>query len=315
MSWFNSDRTRHGGLQGKIVLLTGAGAGIGAATAAELLHLGAVPVLMDCDDAGLQSTAADLGGGLLTITGDVSRSSDCEDAVARAINRYGRIDIVWANAGIAAFGPLLHTDPAAWRRCMEVNVFGVFNTVRAALPSIMATRGYVLVSASVSSFSHPPGVSAYAASKSAVEAMCNSWRIELAAHGVDIGVIHASWVRTALVDEGAMHPGFRRLREAVPWPLSQVISSERAARAIVGGLERRARQIWVPGWVRYLHWLRPLLHTAVAERKLIEAAPEIEESCKQTIALNGLAASSYPPREFARQQEAGTHREPSDELN
>lgn len=312
MSLMNSKPMGKRGMQGKVVLLTGAGSGIGAAAAAELLTLGAIPVLMDCDEAGLQATAAALGGDLLTITGDVSRPGDCEDAVARALQCFGHIDIVWANAGIAAFGPLLYTDPAAWQRCIEVNVFGVFNTVRAALPSILAARGYVLVSASVSSFSHPPGVSAYAASKSAVEAMCNAWRIELAAHGVDVGVIHASWVKTALVDEGAMHPGFRTLRETVPWPLSGEITAKQAASAIVSGLQRRARQIWVPGWVRYLHWLRPLLHTAMAERKLVQAAPDIEESCRQTIALNGLAASSFPPREFARQQEAIAVRGPTE---
>lgn len=92
----------------------------------------------------------------------------------------------------AASRPLALTDPAAWQRCFEVNVFGVFNSVRAALPEITRRKGVVLVSASASSFAHPPALSAYAASKAAVEALCNSWRIELAAHGVAVSVIHAS---------------------------------------------------------------------------------------------------------------------------
>lgn len=185
-----------------------------------------------------------------------------------------------------------------------MNVFGVLNTVRAALPAILERRGYVLVSASVSSFAHPPGVSAYAASKSAVEAMCNAWRIELAAHGVDVGVMHASWVKTALMEEGGLHPGFIRLRQTMPWPLAQAITAPKAAAAVVLGMKRRARQIWIPSWVRALHWLRPLLHNRFAERSLRLAAPEIERLCQQTIATNGLTASSFPPRELARQMQA-----------
>ena len=303
MNWFKLSRRARYDLKDRVVLVTGAGSGIGAATAAELLQFGAIPVLMDCDETALRTTLLDLNSDLLTITGDVSRALDCDFAVSRTLERFGRIDIVWANAGIAAFGPVLYTDPAAWKRCIEVNVLGVFNTVHAALPAVLQSGGYVLVSASVSSFAHPPGVSAYAASKSAVEAMCNSWRIELAARGVAVGVIHASWIRTALMDEGGLHPGFRRLRQTTPWPLGKEFTSQQAARSIVAGMERRARQIWVPGWVQCLHWLRPLLHTVVAERPLLLAAPEIDELCKQTIAINGLTASSFPPRELARQKE------------
>ena len=62
------------------------------------------------------------------------------DAVAAAIERHGHLDVVWANAGLASFGPLAHTDPVAWQRCIEVNVLGVFHTVRAALPAIMRRR-------------------------------------------------------------------------------------------------------------------------------------------------------------------------------
>ena len=304
MNWLQRRSPDLQSLTNKVVLVTGAGSGIGAATATELMKAGAIPVLVDCDEAGLHATKKSLGADVLTICSDVSSASDCELAVLRTLERYGRIDIVWANAGIAAFGPLLHTDPAAWRRCMEVNVFGVFNTVRAALPSVVERKGYVLVSASVSSFAHPPGISAYAASKSAVEAMCNAWRIELAAHGVSVGVMHASWVKTALMDEGGQHPGFVRLRQTMPWPLSGEITASVAAGAIVRGMQRRARQIWAPSWVRCLHWLRPFLHTRAAETALIQAAPEIEALCKETIALNGLTASSFPPRELARQHDA-----------
>ena len=281
-------------------MITGAGSGIGAATAQELARRGATIVLVDCDAANLAATAATLGGDPLTVVADVSSRADCEAAVARTLERHGRIDVVWANAGIASFGPLAHTDPAAWQRCFEVNVFGVFNTVRAALPEIVRRRGYVLVTASVASFAHAPAMSAYAASKAAVEAMCNAWRIELAAHGVGVGAIHPSWVKTPLVTEGALHPAFRRLRATMPGPLNHELDAAVAARLIANAMERRARQIWVPGWVRVLHWLRALLHTAPAERELLRAAPEIEQLYLDGLASEGAPASSFGPRERAR---------------
>ena len=287
-------------LRGQVVLITGAGSGIGAATAHELQRRGAIPVLVDCDPDTLAATAAGIGDGALAIAADVTDRADCERAVARALARHGRIDVAWANAGVASFGPVAYTDPAAWLRCIEVNVIGVFNTVRAALPEVTRRRGYVAVTASVASFAHPPALSAYAASKAAAEAMCNAWRIELAAHGVGVGAIHASWVRTPLMSEGDLHPAFRRLRSTTPPPLNGEMDAAAAARIIADGIARRADRIWVPGWVRVLHWLRALLHTRLAERELRRAAPEIERLFLDAQDAGDPLASSIGPRERAR---------------
>ena len=299
-------------LLGKVVLVTGAASGIGAAGAAELQRRGAIPVLVDQDQNGLaaqaEALAAANGTRPLTVQADITSLADCEAAVQATLARHGRLDIVWANAGMAAFGPLAHTDPAAWRRCIDVNVNGTFQTVRAALPAVQAARGYVCLTASVSTFAHPPMMSAYAASKAAVEAMANVWRIELAAHSVDVGIIHASWVRTPLVEEGELHPGFIRLRQTVPAPMRQALSPQDAARRIVDGMERRQSRIWVPGWVRAMHWLRALLHLPQAERALREAAPELERMYLDILATEGAAASSYAPRELQRAMERDRQR-------
>ena len=287
-------------LHGQVVLITGAASGIGAATALEVRARGGVPVLLDCDAEPLAQVALQCGADTLALVADVTDLPAMEAAVAQVLARFGHIDMVFANAGVAAFGPLAYVDPVAWKRCVEVNLFGVFNTVRAALPSIMRQRGYVLINASVSSFAHPPVMSAYAASKSAVEAMGNSWRIELAAHKVGVGLVHAGWVSTPLVTEGALHPGFVRLRATMPGPLNSETSPQVAARAIAQGMERRLSRIWVPGWLRLLFALRALLHLPFAERELRRAAPEIEAIYLEGLEAEGDLASSFGPRERER---------------
>jgi NAD(P)-dependent dehydrogenase (short-subunit alcohol dehydrogenase family) len=292
--------TRPSPLSGQVILITGAGSGIGAATALELQRRGALPVLVDCDAANVQAVALSMGADVLALTADVTSMDECEAAVASALSRHGRIDVVWANAGMASFGPLSHTDPQAWKRCIEVNVNGTFNTVRSALPAVLAARGYVLATASVASFGHAPFMSAYAASKAAIEAMCDAWRIELTSRGVVVGVIHPTWVSTPLVTEGVLHPSFVRLRATMPGPLGREISAARAAILIADGIERRDRRVWVPGWVRALHWLRALLHTPMAERELLRAVPEMETHYLQGLAQAGALASSLGPRELTR---------------
>jgi NAD(P)-dependent dehydrogenase (short-subunit alcohol dehydrogenase family) len=287
-------------LTDRVVLITGAASGIGAATALELVAQGGTPVLVDCDAEPLAQMAQRCGPQTLYWVADVTQLQAMQEVVDKTISKLGRIDIVFANAGVAAFGPVAYIDPEAWKRCFEVNVFGVFNTIRAALPVIMQQRGYVLINASSSSFAHPPVMSAYAASKSAVEAMGNSLRIEMAAHGVGVGVVHAGWVRTPLVTEGALHPGFVRLRATMPGPMNSETSPEETARVIVQGMLQRRRRIWVPAWLKILFALRALLHMPFAERELLRAAPEIEKIYLEGLESEGALASSFGPRERER---------------
>ena len=287
-------------LNGRVVFITGAASGIGAATALEVVAMGGTPVLVDCDAEPLTQIALRCGPQTLQWVADVTDLQTMQEVVEKTMSKTGRIDIVFANAGVAAFGPVAYIDPVAWKRCLEVNVFGVFNTIRAALPCVMAQKGYVLINASSSSFAHPPVMSAYAASKSAVEAMGNSLRIEMAAHAVGVGVVHAGWVRTPLVTEGALHPGFVRLRATMPGPLNSETSPEETARIIVQGMMQRKRRIWVPGWLKILFALRALLHMPFAERELLRAAPEIESIYLEGLEAEGALASSFGPRERER---------------
>lgn len=300
MTWTRSNQAPSSTLKGLVVLITGAASGIGAATALEVLNSGGIPVLVDCDEEPLARMAQQCGGDTLFFVADVTQLTAMLDVVAKTLSVLGRMDVVFANAGVAAFGPVSHVDPQAWQRCIEVNIFGVFNTVRAALPALIQQQGYVLINASVSSFAHPPAMSAYAASKAAVEAMGNVLRLELAAHKVGVGVMYAGWVRTPLVEEGALHPGFVRLRATMPGFLNKEISAQETAGAVVRAIAKRQRSLFIPGWLRILFALRSLLHLRFAERELLKAAPDIEKSYLEGLASEGALASSFGPRERER---------------
>lgn len=287
-------------LEGLVVLITGAASGIGAATAIEVSTQGGIPVLVDCDAQPLALMAQQCGDGTLYLVADVTDLSAMYNVVAQTLAVHDRIDVVFANAGVAAFGPVAYVDPQAWQRCVEVNVFGVFNTVRSALPALVQQRGYVLINASVSSFAHPPAMSAYAASKSAVEAMGNVLRLELQAHQVGVGVMYAGWVSTPLVAEGALHPGFVRLRATMPAFLNKETSAQDTARVIVQAISKRQRRIFIPSWLRFLFALRAWLHLPFAERELFKAAPDVEKFYLEGLASEGALASSFGPRERER---------------
>ena len=273
----------------KVVLITGGARGIGAAAAHELAARGWTPVLADIDPTGD------------AIPLDVRDAESCDRAVATVLERHGRLDAVWANAGIASFGPLALTDPEAWVATIEVNLVGAFRTVRAALPAVIAARGYVAVTASLASFAHGPGMSAYAASKAGVEAMCNALRIELAPHGVVVGTIHPGWIDTEMVREAdAEHLAFRRLRAAMRPPFSKTHPVERAARDIADGFDGRARRICTPAFVRAAHVLRAALTTRPFQRDMLRAAPEIEQLFAEQAAERGRLQMSVSERVAAR---------------
>lgn len=284
------------GASDRIALITGGASGIGLAVAALLQQRGMRLALMDLQPAALDAAAAQLGGGeVLTVAGDVTRPEDCQRAVQATVQRFGGIDLCWANAGIGTLAPLRHADPAGWMQVLHVNVFGVLHTAQAALPQLIARRGQLAVSASVASFGHAPGMSAYAASKAAVEAMCDSWRIELAHHGVDVTCIHPLWVTTPLVERGRDSRAFARLRRATDGPLSRETPLAVAAPLIADGILQRRRRVFVPGWVRWVFALRSLLHTPGVERPQREAAADMEALYLDDVA-RGIGGVVPPPK-------------------
>ena len=187
---------------------------------------------------------------VLTVTADVRDLMAMQAAADQGIERFGGIDIVVANAGIAVYGSVLNVDPQAFKTLVDVNALGVFHTVRAALPSVIARRGYVLVVSSFAAYAPVAGSASYSLAKAGVEHFANALRLEVGHHGVDVGSAHMSWIDTALVQEAkAELSSFRETVESLPGPLGKTTSVQACGAAFVKGIEGRRRRINCPvGW-------------------------------------------------------------------
>lgn len=282
-------------LNGKVVFITGGARGIGAEVARRLRAKNAKLVLTDLDEAPLAALAAELGSDrhVLTVRADVRDLSAMQAAADQAVAQFGGIDIVIANAGIASYGSVLQVDPEAFKLLIDVNVVGVFNTVRAALPSVIDRRGYVLIVSSLAAYAAAPGLAPYNASKAAVEHFANALRLEVAHHGVDVGSAHMSWIDTALVRESkADLTTFDELLKSLPGPLSKTTSVQACGAAFVKGIERRRRQINCPGWVGLIRWLKPVLSTPVGEGPVRKTVPDLLPRMDAEVAALGRSLSA-----------------------
>lgn len=278
-------------LEQQVILITGAAGGIGAATARKLADKGALPVLADLDTEALDRVAATIDPVPLTVTLDVTSPESCAAAVKAVLHTHGRIDAVWANAGISIFGPLELLDDTAWRRVIDVNLIGAYNTIKAALPAVLKQQGYIAMTASWSSFAHPPGHTAYSASKAGLEALANSLRTELHYTGTRVGVFYPGWIDTPMVTEKRdHHAAFNAMFNALPAPARTISTPEAIADAFVEAFEHRSSKVIFPklGWA--LHSLRSWLPTDLATSNARRVAPTIRELFADQISHDGPAA-------------------------
>ena len=280
-------------LAGKVVLITGAARGIGAGTAQALVKKGCKVVLTDVDAAPLAEVAAKLGDNALAQVCDVTDLAAMQQAVDAGIAKFGGIDLVLANAGIASYGSVLAVDPATFKRVLDINVTGVFHTVRAALPSVIERKGYILVVSSLAAFAPAPGLAAYNASKAGVEHFANALRLEVAFRGVDVGTAHMSWIDTPLVQDAKNDlSSFNDMLAALPGPLGKTTSVEACVDAFVNGLANRKRRVYVPGWVGIIAKLRAVLVSKVGDRETLKQAPTLMPKMDAEVAALGRSTSS-----------------------
>lgn len=181
-------------LDGKVTLVTGAGSGIGRASALRFAREGARVAVLDIDGARAKETAGAIeaaGGQAVAIAADVTRAADNEAAVRETVGRWGRLDVFFANAGVPQWPTDVETvEEATFDRIVAVNVKGVFLGVRAVAPVMKRQRaGVILVTASTAATRPRPRVQCYSASKGAVVALAKSLALELAPFGVRVVAI------------------------------------------------------------------------------------------------------------------------------
>jgi len=238
-------------LKGKVALVTGAAGGIGLASARALSARGARVVLCDVQAAEVERQAQALGVDRAIGLGvDVTDRAAMGRAVEATVERFGRLDVIFANAGIAPDPPttIATIDESMFERVVEVDLLGVWRTVRAGLEQVVARRGHVLLTSSIYAFANGVINGAYAASKAGVEQLGRALRTELAADGASAGVLYPGWVGTAMVHASVdQHASVLRIHESLtPRPLAKRIPPETVAKAVVRGIERRAPRIFVP---------------------------------------------------------------------
>jgi NAD(P)-dependent dehydrogenase (short-subunit alcohol dehydrogenase family) len=280
-------------LQGKTVLITGAARGIGAESARQLAARGARVALVGLEPAELERVAAECGPDAFAYEADVTDVEALQGAVDATVERFGGIDAVVANAGIAPAGMSRSMDPAAFERTIEINLLGVWRTVRACLPQVIERRGYVLVIASLAAAVHGPGFAAYAAAKAGAEAFGDSLRAELRHLGVRVGVGYFSWIATDMVAGADSHPAIGFARANLPGIVGKTYPVSAAGRAVADGVEQRRRWVIVPGWARVLLLLRGMLFPIFdfgGRRDVAEA----DERFLRDVEERGLEASSAP---------------------
>lgn len=256
-------------VEGKVVFVTGAARGIGAETAKRLAKRGARLALFGFEPEKLAAIVDALGPGHLWIEGDVTDQGSLDRAVQQTVEQLGGIDIVIANAGIAANGTVAVTPPDALARTIEVNLIGVIRTVSATLPHVTTRRGYILIISSASAFRALPGMSAYSASKVGAEYFGEALRLENAHKGVAVGVAHPSWIDTDLVRDAKQDSAsFEQSLKKMPYPFNIITPLDVCAEALVEGIERRERTIYVPKALAPFAKLRTFFTGAVWDKLL-----------------------------------------------
>jgi NAD(P)-dependent dehydrogenase (short-subunit alcohol dehydrogenase family) len=285
-------------LNGKVALVTGAARGIGYETARQIHLRGASVAVVDLDPEQAREAAERIGERASGIGADVTDSAAIMRAVSETVERFGGLDVAVANAGIAQsqVATVRGIGGEEWERVFEVDMLGVWRTVRAALPQIVERKGHVLVTGSVYSFANGVLNSPYAVAKAGVEALGRGLRAELAPLGASAGVVYYGWVDTKLVQDGFDRKHSDRMQENVPAWLLKRIPPDEAAAATVRGIEERAPRTFAPKWWRYVSAMRGILNPILDRRfdkdpQMIETIRAVEAEADEQGAAAVAAAT------------------------
>ncbi|WP_217166187.1 SDR family oxidoreductase [Streptomyces sp. AC512_CC834] len=259
-------------LRGRIAVVTGAARGLGEAMARDLAGRGARVALLGREEGTLARVRDSLPPGAAECWEvDVTDDGRMARAGADIRRRLGPPALVVANAGLAEGGPFAESDPALWRRVVEVNLIGSATTARTFMGDLLATRGFFLQVASLASIGAAPMMSAYCASKAGVESFAHSLRAELAHQRVGVGIAYINWTDTDMVRDADAHAVLRELRGHMPPPARKVYPVAHVAGRLVDSMERRRPAVYVPRWLRSTQLVRaamPPVVTMLSRREL-----------------------------------------------
>lgn len=254
-------------LNGKVALVTGAARGIGYETARQIHLRGGSVAVVDLDPEQAREAAERIGPRAIGIGSDVTDHAAIMRAVSETVERFGGLDVVVANAGIAQakLATVRGIGTEEWERVFDVDMLGVWRTVRAALPQIVERKGHVVVTSSVYAFVNGVLNTPYAVAKSGVESLGRSLRAELMPLGASASVAYFGWVDTKLVQDAFENNGDRMQRN-LPNFLKKRIQPDEAGAAVVRGIEERAPRIFAPRWWRYVSALRGIVNPLLDRR-------------------------------------------------
>jgi NAD(P)-dependent dehydrogenase (short-subunit alcohol dehydrogenase family) len=222
-------------LAGKTALITGGNSGIGLATARLFVAEGARVAITGRNQATLEAAAKALGPNVLAIVADATDVEATEQAVAQAAEKFGKLDIVFANAGIAGNTPIGSTKLAAFESVIRTNLTAVFFTVQAAVPHLRDGASIIL-NGSVISVLGNPGYAAYAASKAGVRAMARVMASELSPRGIRVNVVSPGGTSTPIWNRTAPTPDAvvaleKRISQTIP--LGRFGKAEEVAKTVL----------------------------------------------------------------------------------
>ncbi|AFZ14140.1 3-oxoacyl-(acyl-carrier-protein) reductase [Crinalium epipsammum PCC 9333] len=211
----------------KVALITGAGSGIAKATALLFAKEGAKVAALGRTEEELNKTVAQIqaaGGEAIPVTADISQPEQMQQAVQQIVNQWGRLDIVFANAGInGVWASLEELEPEEWDKTLNINLKGTFLTVKYAVPYLKKQGGSVIVTSSVNGtriFSNT-GATAYACSKAAQVAFTKMAALELAEHRIRVNVICPGAITTS-IDENTERRDVEEIKEEVEYPEGEI---------------------------------------------------------------------------------------------
>jgi NAD(P)-dependent dehydrogenase (short-subunit alcohol dehydrogenase family) len=237
-----------GRFDGQVVWITGGGSGLGAAMARRFAAQGAKVAVSGRRADRLEEVAAAIragGGEALAVPVDVVDEAAVQAAVGLIVEKLGGLDVAVANAGYGVMGTVERLTDAAWRKQLDVNVFGALNVVRHALPELKKSRGRVALVGSVAAFANPPSNAAYSASKAAIRAIGLTLSAELGGTGITCTTIHPGFVASEIgqVDnEGVFHADRKD-----PRPKALMWATDDAAKVMVDAIAARRREFVFTG--------------------------------------------------------------------